>query len=190
MPRHKTISDEHLLDILLVTITDVGPDALTFALAAKACGLSPATLVQRYGDRSSLVQAVLLRSWDRLQNETELADREEPLTPEGAISLLMRLMPPGDAERNGGDGLLLLREDIRNPTLRARGVAWGETLALALGRRLSTDADRVQELGWEMATVWQGAHTWWAFRRNGTAEQSIGHTLRTWLASARQHGQR
>lgn len=183
MPRHKTISDEHLLDTLLVTIIEVGPDALTFALAAKACGLSPATLVQRYGDRSRLVQAVLLRAWDRLQDETELADREEPPTPDGAIGLLMRLMPPGQAERNAANGLLLLREDIRNPVLRARGAAWGETLALALGRRLSTDARKVQQLGWEMAAVWQGAHTWWAFRRNGTAEEAIGHTLRTWLAS-------
>lgn len=190
MPRHKTISDEHLLDTLLMTITEVGPDALTFALAAKACGLSPATLVQRYGDRSSLVQAVLLRAWDRLQNETELADREEPLTPEGAIGLLMRLMPPAEAERNAGDGLLLLREDIRNPTLRARGAAWGQTLALALGRRLSSDANKAQELGWQMAAVWQGAHTWWALRRNGTAERAIGQMLRTWLASTQQHGKR
>ncbi|MCJ8056120.1 TetR/AcrR family transcriptional regulator [Shinella curvata] len=185
MPRHKTVSDEQVLDILLVTITEVGPDALTFALAAKACGLSPATLVQRHGDRSRLVEAVLLRAWDRLQTATELADREEPATPEGAVGLLMRLMSPEDAERNASDGLLLLREDIRNPVLRARGSAWGQTLALALGRRLSTDANKAQELGWEMAAVWQGAHTWWAFRRNGTAEQAIGHMLRVWLASKR-----
>ena len=73
---------------------ECGPDGLTFARAAKACGLSPATLVQRYGTRETLVQAVLLRAWDRLDAETGAADAEEAQTPVGAINLLMRLPLP------------------------------------------------------------------------------------------------
>jgi hypothetical protein len=77
----------------------------------------------------------------------------------GAIDLLIRLMPPENAELDATDGLLLLREDIRNPKLRARGAQWGHTLARALGRRLSNDQHQVERLGWQMAAVWQGAHT-------------------------------
>lgn len=123
MARNRTIPGEQVLDTLLETLMASGPDGLTFTRATTACGLSPATLVQRYGNREAMVQAILLRAWDRLDAETEAADTEEPLTPEGAINLLLRLMPPETAERDATNGLLLLREDIRNPALRSRGAA-------------------------------------------------------------------
>jgi AcrR family transcriptional regulator len=182
MGRRKIISDEALLDRLLGPLAETGPDGFTFAKAAEACGLSPATLVLRHGDRAALVQAILLRAWDRLDAETEAADAEEPLTPEGAIDLLMRLMPGDRAESDATDGLLLLREDIRNPVLRARGAQWGERLAAALGRRLSDDPKLARRLGWQMASLWQGAHTWWAFRRAEPAEAAIRSMLRDWMS--------
>ena len=181
MPRHKTISDEQVLDILLGLIMKIGPDRLTFARGAKACGLSPATLVQRYGDRETLVEAILLRAWDQLEAETAAADAEEALTAEGAVNLLMRLMAPETAERDATDGLLVLREDIRNPKLRARGAAWGHELANALGRRLSDDPMEAKRLGWQMAALWQGAHTWWAFTREEPAGRAISRMLNEWL---------
>ncbi len=181
MARRKTIPDEQVLDALLETLMDVGPASLTFARAATACGLSPATLVQRYGSRETLVQEILLRAWDRLDAETEAADAEEAPTPQGAIDLLMRLMPPETAERNATDGLLLLREDIRNPVLRARGAAWGRRLAEALGRRLSEDPDEGRRLGWQMASLWQGAHIWGAFTREEPAHLTVRRLLEGWL---------
>lgn len=158
-----------------------GPDGLTFARAAKASGLAAATLVQRYGNRERLVEAVLLQAWNRLDAETAAADTEEDLSPEGAIRLLLRLMPPDSAERNASDGLLLLREDVRNPRLRARGAAWGRELASALGRRLSTDGQEADLLGWQMAALWQGAHTWWAFDQKVPADHAIQQTLEAWV---------
>ena len=183
MARNKIIPDEQVLDVLFDLIVRTGPHGLTFALSAKASGLSPATLVQRYGSRDELVEAVLLRAWDKLLAETDKADAEEPQTPQGAIELLMRLMPSEHAERDASDGLLLLREDIRNPRLRARGAEWGRTLALALGSRLSADDHHADRLGWQMAALWQGAHTWWAFTRNGDPDQSIRIMLEEWLTS-------
>ncbi|ENN88537.1 hypothetical protein RHSP_65337 [Rhizobium freirei PRF 81] len=181
MPRRKTISDEHVLDILLELIVETGPDGLTFARAAKACGLSPAALVQRYGDRERLVETVLLHAWEKLDAETAAADAEEALTPEGAVNLLMRLMSPETAERDATNGLLLLREDIRNPKLRARGAAWVRSLADALGRRLSQHPAEARRLGWQMAAVWQGAHTLWAFTRDEPAGIAIRRMLDEWL---------
>ena len=181
MARRKTIPDERVLDSLFDALLDAGPAGLTFARAAQASGLAPATLVQRYGDREALVEAVLLRAWDRLDAETEAADAEEALTPDGAIALLMRLMPAEAAERNAADGLLLLREDFRNPVLRRRGAAWGHRLAAALGRRLATDPTDGKRLGWRMASLWQGAHTWWAFTREEPAERAIRRVLTEWV---------
>ncbi len=180
MARHKTISDEQLLDRLFDALIELGPDRLSFARAAKACGLSASTLVQRYGDREAMVQATLMRAWDRLVALTEAADSAEPLTQAGAINLLMRLTTPETAERDATAGLLLLREDILNPTLRARGAAWGHQLAEALGRRLSDDPQEGRRLGWQLASLWQGAHLWWAFTREEPADQAIRRALEAW----------
>lgn len=181
MARHKTIPDERVLDTLLETMMQTGPAGLTFARAAKASGLSAATLVQRYGDREKMVQAVLLRAWDRLDAETDAADADTAATPAGAVDLLMRLMPAQTAERNATDGLLLLREDIRDPALRARGAAWAYRLVEALARRLSDDAAKGTRLAWQMASIWQGAHTWWAFTREEPADRAIRRVLENWL---------
>lgn len=181
MARRKTIPDEQVSALLFETLLRTGPSGFTFARAAQACGLSPATLVQRYGDRARLLEAVLLSAWDRLDRETELADAQEAPTPAGAIDLLMRLMPPEHAERDATDGLLLLREDLRNPVLRKRGAAWGRRLAAALGRRLSDDPQEAERLGWQMASLWQGAHTWWAFTREEPAADAIRRLLAQWV---------
>lgn len=180
MAKIKIISDETVLDAVLEVVTALGPAALTFARAGQAAGLSPATLVQRYGNRETLLQATLLRAWDHLDAETIAGDAEEPITPDGAIRLLLRLMPPEAAERNATDGLLLLREDIRDPILRVRGAAWGRCLALALGRRLDNSPNG-ERLGWQMASVWLGAHTWWAFTRSDAPDIAIRQALEDWL---------
>lgn len=182
MARHKILSDKLVLDRLLEALLVAGPAEFTFAKAAKASGLSAATLVQRFGDRATLLEAVLLHAWDALDAQTDAADAEAPETPEGAIELLLQLMPDADAERNATDGLLLLREDFRNPVLRARGSAWGHRLASALGRRLTGNADIALPLGWEMASLWQGAYIWWAFNRGESADAAIRRTLKNWIS--------
>lgn len=188
MARPKTISDPALLDAVLTQITAVGPANLTFALAGKAAGLSPATLVQRFGDKEGLVEAALLHAWDRLDADTAAADRDEPITREGAIRLLLRLAPGRDAETDEVDGLLLLREDIRNPVLRSRGAAWGAALAAALGRRLTGDATHASTLGWQMANVWFGARLWWAFTRHEPFDLAIRQALEHWCSATLPDG--
>lgn len=181
MPRQKTIPDEQVLHTLFELMLQTGPDGLSFARAAQASGLSAATLVQRYGNRERLVEAILLQAWDQLCAKTGAADNEEELSPSGAVKLLLRLMPAETAERNASEGLLLLREDIQNPKLRARGAAWGRMLATALGRRLTDDRQQADCLGWEMAAVWQGAHIWWAFDQSIPADRAISQALEAWM---------
>lgn len=165
-------------------ITEVGPAGLTFATAAAAVTLSPATLVQRFGSRESMVESILLRAWDRLDAATREADASASPDVAGAIDLLMRLMPAETLEHAVTEGLLLLREDVRNPRLRERGKAWGDFLAAALGRRLSGDAREGLRLGWQMARVWQGALLWWAFTRHDRPGVVIRAALVDWCETA------
>lgn len=183
MSRSKTISDEHLLDRLLTAVMEHGPSALSFARASETTGLAAATLVQRFGTRAKMVEAILLRAWDRLDEATAAADAAASPDPAGAITLLLRLTNSGAAEDDFTDGLLLLREDIRNPVLRARGAAWGAYLADALGRRLCDKPTRATELGWQMASLWQGVLMWWAFQRDAGPEVKVQEALEDWCRS-------
>ncbi|KGM30458.1 TetR/AcrR family transcriptional regulator, partial [Inquilinus limosus] len=70
MPRPRTIPDEALLDGALAVMRRAGPDGITFAAVAAETGLSAATLVQRFGGKTALVQAALLRAWDLLDART------------------------------------------------------------------------------------------------------------------------
>ncbi|WP_269583134.1 TetR family transcriptional regulator [Roseibium sp. Sym1] len=184
MARPKRISDEMVLERLLQTLVETGADALTFQRASAAAGLSAATLVQRFGSRENMIEAALLLAWDRLEAETRMADAHLPATPGGAISLLLQLTPADTSGNGFADGLLLLREDFRNPVLRARGADWGHFLAGALGRRLSVSEAEATRLGWQMASLWQGALLWWGFTRDGTPGQSVRHLLEEWCAVA------
>jgi AcrR family transcriptional regulator len=183
MGRSKTISDGDALDRLLTELETTGAAGLSFARASAAVGLSAATVVQRFGTREAMIEAVLLHAWDRLAAVTAAADAKAPANPAGAVSMLLQLMPGGSAAYNLADGLLLLREDLRNPTLRARGAAWGTYLAKALGRRLTNQTENAERMGWQMASMWQGALIWWAFKRDADPDASIRTVLEDWCRS-------
>jgi AcrR family transcriptional regulator len=184
MGRSKTVSDEALLDRLLGEIQESGPGDLTFSRASKAAGLATATLVQRFGTRDAMIEAAMLHAWDKLDAATAAADSEAPESAAGAVALLMQLMPVNAAAYNVTDGLHLLREDMRNPVLRERGCAWGNALAMALGRRLTEERDAAEKLGWQMASVWQGALIWWGFTRDTKSELEIQTMLEDWCRTA------
>lgn len=181
MARPRKISDVDVVEAVAALLARDGPAALTFAAASDATGLSPATLVQRYGSRDAMLQAALLWMWDQLDLETAAADATQPLDPEGAIALLVRLSAGYGAGDDAGQGLLLLREDYRDPVLRERGVAWQRALSTALGRRLSADAAEQERLGKLLAAQWQGAVVWWGFSRDGTLRSYLRRELREWL---------
>jgi AcrR family transcriptional regulator len=180
VPRPRTIADLDLLDAALGLIHDQGPASLTFASLARATGLAPATLVQRFGSKDGLLEAALLHAWDALDASTTSADAQFAVTPQGAIDLLVSLSRHGDRNRFA-NGLLILREDFRHPRLRERGHIWGNRLASALGRRLTADPDRQHGFGRLMANQWQGALLWWGFARDGQAEDYVAAELGSFL---------
>jgi AcrR family transcriptional regulator len=181
MPRPRKIADDDVLEAVGSILSRQGPAALTFQSAAAATGLSPASLVQRYGSKDALLRAALLRMWDDLDAHTAAVDQMHPVGSEGAIALLVRLSAGYGADPDeAAQGLLLLREDFRDPVLRARGAAWGKALAAALGRRLSDDPARQPVLGALLASQWQGAILWWGFSREGTLRAHLRRELRAW----------
>ncbi|MGN6595220.1 hypothetical protein [Sphingopyxis terrae] len=188
MGRIKRVSDEAALDALLAAVSEIGPEGLSFSRASTLVGLSASSLVQRFGSREAMVRAVLLHAWDRLDALTLAAANDTPETPAGAVELLLRLMPGSRTETDVTEGLLLLREDHRDPVLRARGGAWGRRLAEVLGERLTQGSPNAEAMGWQMLALWQGTIIWWGFTRDKDPEEAIKTALVDWWQSVSKSG--
>lgn len=182
MPRSKSQSDEQVLDAALALVHSSGVDHLTFAALADHCGLSAATLVQRFGTKPALIQRTLLHAWDKLQARTLELGSSVPKTPDGAVELLVGLSRlDGDVEAYA-EGLLILREDLRDPVLRSRGVAWEAALTAAIGECFDSVPDAPSGIGFALAAHWQGALTWWAFGARRPLDNYLAESLRTLIS--------
>jgi AcrR family transcriptional regulator len=183
MPRPKTLPDDRVLDAAHRLMHEHGPDALTFARLAKACGLSASTLVQRFKSKPGLVQSALLHAWDRLDAKTARLAVDVRKTPEGAIELLVGLSSEyGDIETYA-EGLLVLREDLRDPVLRARGAAWKEFLSRALDDCFAGVPHGPPGIGMLIASQWQGSLLWWGFDPQGPVEDFVEDSLKRFVAA-------
>lgn len=191
MPRSKSQSDEQVLDAALAILYSGGVARLTFAALADRCGLSAATLVQRFGSKAELTRRTLLHAWDKLQARTVELASSVPKTPDGAIELLVSLSHyDGDVETYA-EGLLLLREDLRDPVLRRRGAAWEAALTSVIGECFAAVPGAPAGIGFALAAHWQGAMTWWAFGGQCPLDDYLADSLRALTAmllrSSSQH---
>lgn len=178
MPRPKSLSDEAVLESALALMRTSGPDALSFGALARATGLSGATLVQRFGSKPALVRAATAYAWDRLDRATAEAAASAPDGAEGVVSLLVALSGYGDIETYA-DNLLILREDLRDPALRARGRAWHAALVEAVAARLPRGRADFAPVILEQ---WQGSLLWWSFDPAEKVEHYVERRLRALLA--------
>jgi AcrR family transcriptional regulator len=191
MPRSKSQSDEQVLDAALAVVHSDGVDRLTFAALAERCGLSAATLVQRFGTKPALIQRTLLHAWDKLQARTLELASSVPRTPDGAVQLLVGLSHHDGTAEDFAEGLLVLREDLHDPVLRSRGAAWEATLTAAVSECFASVPAAPRGIGFALAAHWQGALIWWAFSPQRPLDDYLSESLRTLvsmlLCSPRPH---
>ena len=184
MPRPKTLPDEEVLQAALGVIREGGPEALTFSRLAGACGLSAATLVQRFGSKAGLKRSALMLAWDRLDQRTAALAAQAPRTPRGAVEILVRLSTDYEGIEAYAEGLLLLREDLRDPALRARGAAWQAALCLALEDRFRDVPGAPAGIGLLLASQWQGALLWWSFDPRQSVRRYVERSLTRFVSAA------
>lgn len=183
MSRPKLLPDLAVLNHAFDLIRRDGPDGLTFASLAGASGLSGATLVQRFGTKAQLRQRTLLHAWDMLDERTAQLIGAMEKTPDGARRLLVDLSRDYGGIEAFAEGLLLLREDMRDPALRARGAAWGKTLQRALDGCFAGRPGMPKGIGAMMAHQWQGALLWWAFEPHKPAHEVVNDALKRFVAA-------
>jgi AcrR family transcriptional regulator len=177
MPRPKTLSDREVLAAAHRLMHEAGPEGLTFDALAKACGLSPATLVQRFKTKAGLKRATLMQAWDQLDEKTASLAGSLPKTPAGAVDMLVTLSGSYGGIEAYAEGLVVLREDFRDPALRARGAAWKKALSAALDARFAGVPSAPRDIGLLLATHWQGSLLWWGFDPSEEIGTYVGKAL-------------
>lgn len=182
MPRPKTRSDRDVLETAHRLIHDHGPGALTFATLARASGLSASTLVQRFKSKAGLMQSTLLHAWDRLDEKTARLAAAAPKTAEGAVELLVALSGDYGGIESYAEGLLILREDLRDPALRSRGSAWKISLCAALEDCFAGVPGTPHGMGPLMAAQWQGSLLWWSFDPHEKVERFVEKSLNRFVS--------
>jgi len=157
-------------------VRESGPDSLSFGTLAGRVQLAGSTLVQRFGTKANLLRAALLLAWDRLDADTDRALKRAGHGGTGVVEMLVMLSGqyrPGTF----ADQLLILREDLRDPVLRARGQAWLAMLGDAVELRLADAPGGSRGLGEIVLTHWQGTLTIWGFRRRGAISSQVRRSL-------------
>jgi AcrR family transcriptional regulator len=183
LPRSKTLSDQEVLAVAHRLIHERGPEPLTFESLARACGLSPATLVQRFKSKAGLKQRTLLYAWDQLDERTATLAATGPKTTDGAIKLLTALSADYGGIEAYAEGLLMLREDLRDPVLRARGAAWKDKLSSALDDCFASVPHAPPGIGLLIASHWQGSLLWWGFDPRGKLQDFVADSLSHFIAA-------
>src|SRR6185295_19297896 len=79
------------------------------------------------------------------------------------------------------EGLLVLREDLRDPVLRARGASWRDALSKALEDCFGEATQVVPGIGLMVASQWQGSLLWWSFDPKGKVERFVEVSLRRFV---------
>ncbi|WP_043632519.1 TetR/AcrR family transcriptional regulator [Nonomuraea candida] len=185
MGRPRTTSDEAILAATARAIRRHGPQSLTLAAVATEAGLSPATLVQRFGSKRGLLLAFAVHAAETAGEPFERA-RHEHASPLAALRAALVRMSEGVAtpeELAGSIGFLQI--DLTDAEFRghaagharrtrdaiagllAEAVAAGE---LAAGTETPALAHAVQ-------VAYNGVLVLWALTGEGTLPDAMRATL-------------
>lgn len=194
-PRPRTVDDADILMAASQVISRLGPAKVTLADVAKEIGLSPATLVQRFGSKRGLLLA-LARSGSEGVEACFAAVRAEhpgPLAALVAAATHMTRMLKSPEELANGLAFLQLdlsdrefhRLALDNSVRIHEGYRALMDEAVAAGELRPCDT---KSLARAVGALSGGSLIGWAIHREGTAEKWVRADLETLLAPYRRGG--
>lgn len=182
MARPRTVADDAVLDAAARLIGRVGPARVTLAHVAEESGLSPATLVQRFGSKRGLLLAVARRRVDfGTAGPTPLA---------ALVAGLVELSAPVRTPEALANNLAFLQLDLADAEFHAEAVAHFTGLRAHVEALLhdAIEAGELDErveparLAETVVTAYNGALIGWAVLREGTLEDWLRRQVAAVLA--------
>jgi AcrR family transcriptional regulator len=182
MPRRKTISDEDILDRALPMMASAGPAGFTLAELGKELGMAPATLLQRFGDKQTLIERAFARDNERFLKWIEgLPDGVGADVVIKVYSDATKLF--GD-NPNLADHLLWLREDIRDPMMNRLSLERFKVFRAAIVKRLPPMRIPANTAARLLDAQHHGAVIQWGLEPRGKLADFVTRSLRDWFRLA------
>ncbi len=183
MPRPRTVADDVVLDEAMRLIGEVGPAGLTLARIGDAVGLSPATLVQRFGSRRGLLLQLAGRDTDLWPVfDRALARHRSPLPALRAA--LTDLVADITSPEILANHVAFLHLDLTDPVFHELALRQARSRRRSIERLLSAAlaANELEEcdplaLAETVDVTYNGALITWAIDRRGSLVRRLGRQI-------------
>jgi AcrR family transcriptional regulator len=191
-PRPRTVPDEQVLAAAQRTMSRLGPARWTLAEVAKDAGLSPATLVQRFGSKRGLMLALWAAAVAGVDACFE-ALRPASASPLDALLAAATMMSRHTkSPEEMANHLAYLQIDVSDPEFHPHMLVMSQRTEAGY-RALLDEAVTAQEivpcetarLARAISAMAGGSLISWAVFREGTAESWVRGDLETLLAAYR-----
>jgi AcrR family transcriptional regulator len=173
------ISDEEILDRALPVIARAGPAGFTLSEVSKEVGVSPATLLQRFGDKQAFIERAFARDNERFVPWLETL-------PAGVgANVVIRIY--SEATKLFGespslaDHLLWLREDIRDPVLNRLSRHRFKLFRAEIVKRLPPMRISPDKAARLLDAQYHGAVVQWALEPQGRLADFVTRSLKDWF---------
>ncbi len=195
MPRPRTASDAAILEAAHRVIARVGPARLTLADVAGEVGLSPATLLQRFGSKRGLLLALARAAAESVGDCFAAVRAAHPSPLAALVAAATEVARYAASPEELANGLAFLQTDLVDRDFRALAVENSRRIhagyralveeAVATGELVRCDAARLARA---VAAVSWGSLIGWAIHREGTAEVWVRADLAALLDPYRPPG--
>jgi AcrR family transcriptional regulator len=182
MSRRKSISDEEILDRALPLMAREGPAGFTLAQLAREIGVAPATLLQRFGDKRTLVERAFSRDNERFVAWIE--DLPESVGADVVVQIYTDATKLFGDNPNLADHLLWLREDIRDPVMNRLALQRFKMFRAAIVKRLPPMRVPANTAARLLDAQFHGAVVQWALEPKGRLADFMARSLRDWFRLA------
>jgi AcrR family transcriptional regulator len=188
-PRPRATSDEDLLAATHRVVSRLGPN-LTLADVAKEAGVSPATLMQRFGSKRGLLLAFAAGGSADVSQELKAIRAQHP-SPLAAIYGIARCMAAmADTPETLANSLAFLQMDLVDPEFHQHALAHSRGMqagikalldeAVAEGELAPTDTMRLAR---NVQAMIGGSLLQWAIDREGRVADRLSEDLDALLYS-------
>ena len=193
MGRKKITSDATVLAATARVINAVGPARLTLAAVAKESGISPATLLQRFGSKRGLLLALAETSAGGVQEYFDRVRRRHRSPLKALLAAVGEFASLAETPQALANNLAFLQIDLTDPDFHRHALTNIEA-AIAAYRSLLDQAVAARELlpcdtprlARAISSLAGGSLVNWAILRRGSARRFVRRDLEMLLAPLRR----